>query len=105
EQWCRDAKSLMTTDAGVASDSTRCFLGPSNDGHRTSDLDAGSPLAAKLDQAARMLAASTSWSGLSGVWNGAVGRSKRYPSSYVCVATGGSTGGIARAGALSSSNS
>ena len=73
EQWWREAKSLMTTDAGVASDNTRCWLDPPNEGHRTSDFDAGSPVAAKLAQAARMLAASASESGLNGAWIGAFG--------------------------------
>src|SRR5262249_3839604 len=52
---------------------------PSNDGQGRADVD-GSPLAAKLAQAARMAAASRSWSALSGPWKGAPGSSKRYGS-------------------------
>ena len=77
----------MTTDAGVASDNTRCWLDPPNEGHRRLDPDAGLPLAAKLAQAARMLAASASEAGLNGAWIGAFGWSKMYGSSFPCVAT------------------
>src|SRR5262249_60479648 len=55
EQWWREAKSLMTTDAGVASDNTRCWLDPPNEGHRTLDSDPGAPPAAKLAPARRLL--------------------------------------------------
>src|SRR5262249_3517385 len=72
----------------------------------TADVD-GSPLAAKFAQAARMAAASASWSALSGTWNGAPGSSKRDGSSDGCVATGGSRkfGGPTRPGARSAVNS
>lgn len=64
------------------------------------------PLAAKLAQAARMLAASAWLSGLNGSWNGAFGRSNRYDHSDLWVATRGPvTGGSKRSGALSSLNS
>src|SRR5690349_7940544 len=80
EQWWREVKSLITIDPGARKDSTRCWLDPPNEGHRRLDSDAGSPLAAKLAQAARMLAARASWSGLSVTWACAFGNPKRYMS-------------------------
>src|ERR1700756_4703344 len=84
EQWCLRTKSVSTCGCGGTSDIMWVW---SNDGQGTAVVD-GFPLVAKFAQAARMLAASACWSELS-PWNGAVGRSKRYESSDVCVATGG----------------
>src|ERR1700730_17362492 len=98
----------MTSDPGATRDRTRAWL-TLNAGQRTFDSSAGSPAAAKLAQAARMLAARVCWSALSGVWFGASLRSKMYGSSEVCVAAaiggGYGNGGKYRVGALSSSNS
>ena len=91
-QWCLAAKSVSTCGRGGTSDSI-CMLSALNAGQGTSGVD-GLPLAAKLAQAARMLAASASWPGLNGSWNGASGRSNRYVHSDLWVATRGPvTGG------------
>src|SRR6185437_10324163 len=90
-QWCLDAKSVSTCGRGGTSDSI-CMLSAPNAGQGTA-AEAGLPLAAKFAQAARMLAASACWSGLSGSWSGASGRSNRYGNSDLCVATGGPVSG------------
>ena len=75
-----------------------------NDG-QGSARDDGLPLAAKLAQSVRMLAASACWAAVSMAGNGAFGWSNRYGSSVPCVAMGGSAPGFAMfTGALSSLN-
>ena len=103
-QWCLAAKSVSTCGRGATSDNI-CMSSEWNAGHCTSTVD-GSPLSAKLAQAARMLAASASESGLNGSWNGASGRSNRYGHSDLWVATRGPATGVSkRSGASSSLNS
>ena len=58
EQWCVAAKSVSTSELGVTNDST---LAPGRNGGHGSAGDDGLPVAAKLAQALRMLAASVSW--------------------------------------------
>ena len=70
EQWCAAAKFVSTADCAGTSDST---LPPSpNDGQGRARVD-GLPLAAKLAQSARMLAASACWPALRLAGYGAFG--------------------------------
>src|SRR6516165_828715 len=92
EQWCVAAKSVVTCDCSGTSDST---LVPLNDG-QGSARDDGLPLAAKLAQSVRMLAASACWPGSS-----TVGVLNRYGRSAPCVAKPRT---IPRTGAWSSLN-
>src|SRR5262249_13041024 len=104
-QWCLAAKSVSICGWGGPSDSICVPPVPAKAGQGTADDD-GVPVAAKLAQAVRMLAASACWSALSGMGCGALGRSNRYWSSEAWVATGGGRSGPEKiGGALSSLNS
>ena len=94
-------KSVSTVGCGGTSDITE--PPKPTDGQLSTAVD-GFPVAAKLVQAARMVAARVCWSGLSVPGNGALGRSNRYWYSEECVAIGGSLGPANRDGALSSLN-
>src|SRR6185369_4724024 len=105
EQWCAAAKSVLTFDCSGTNDSTLVPL--PTDGQDRARVD-GSPLAAKLAQAVRMLAASDCWSRVRVrvTGNGAFGWSKRYGSSVPCVDKPRCclSGGRMFSGALSSLN-
>jgi hypothetical protein len=86
------AKSVSSCGWGGTSESIRA-LPVLNAGQGTA-ADTGLPVAAKVAQAVRMLAASVCWSGVNVPWKGAFGRSNRYGSSDSCVATVMNVGGV-----------
>src|SRR5215470_15673677 len=103
-QWCLAAKSVSSCGWGGTSDNI-CALPVLNAGQGTA-AEAGLPVAAKVAQAVRMLAARACWSAVSGAGKGTFGRSNRYCSSEACVATGGGMIGPEKTGgALLSLNS
>jgi hypothetical protein len=61
EQWCSAEKSVSICGWGGTSDSICALSALPNAGHGTAAV-AGLPLAAKVAQAVRMLAASACWS-------------------------------------------